>query len=331
MPAPPQDDNAARPASWPRTSGPPRTRYHGDPLLEATLRLQPRDRVLTMLLDEHRTLTTTQIAAVLYDAHATAERRLYRLRQAGWLDRFTAVRAAGHRNIHWVLGPLGAHWAAGQEHRPLPSARTGRDERRTIAASSHLDHHDGARQVFIDRLVHARHHPQSRLARWWSPARAAAAAGQRIHPDGHGVWEQHDPATGRLLQVGFYLEYDTGSETLSVLRNKLEPYRRLRQEGPDYPLLLFLPNPTREANLHRKLNGEAPHLGITLATTTPAAADSHPDHLAGAVWKIAGNGRHRHRLADLPSQHGKASTPYHPGPPTPEQDPLYRLGAALPG
>jgi hypothetical protein len=307
---------------------PRRALHRGDPLLDFTLRLQPRDRVLTMLLEEHRALSTAQIAAVLYEAHATAERRLYRLRRAGWLDRFTAVRTGGRRDIHWVLGPLGAHWAAGEQHRPPPSARAGRDARRAIAASTHLDHHDGAHQVFIDLLVHARHDEHCRLARWWSPARTAAATGQRIHPDGHGVWEQHDPGTGHTLQVGFYLEYDTGTETLGVLRGKLEPYRRLRQDGPDYPLLLVLPSPTREANLHRKLNGEAPHLGITLATTSASTAGAHPDRLAGPVWKVAGNGRTRHRLIDLPSHHGKAGTPYHPGPPTPEQDPLYRLGDA---
>jgi len=90
---------------------------------------------------------------------------------------------------------------------------------------------------------------------------------------------------------------------------------------------MVLPSPRREANLHRTLNGRAAYLQITLATTTPEAVGAHPDHLAGAVWKIAGNSRHRHRLADLPSHHGTASAPYHPGPPTPEQDPLFGLGA----
>lgn len=303
-----------------------RRRLHqGDALLAATLRLQPRDRALTMLLDEHRTLTTTQIAAILYPSYATSRRRLYTLRTADWLDRFTVILPNRRSDTHWVLGPLGAHWAAGEEHRPPPTTKSARDIRRAIASSSHLAHTDGANQFFIDLLTHARHHPGTRLARWFSPARTAAAAGQRIHPDGHGVWEQTDPTTGRTTQVGFYLEYDTGTETLATLKNKLEPYRRLRQDGPNYPLLMWLPNPTREANLHRKLNGDATHLAITLATTTPAAVTAHPEHLTGPVWKIAGNGRPRHRLIDLPSRHGNPHAPYHPGPPTPQQDPLYRL------
>jgi hypothetical protein len=38
-----------------------------------------------------------------------------------------------------------------------------------------------------------------------------------------------------------------------------------------------------------------------------------------------GNGRRRHRLAELPADIG-APGPFHPGPPTIEQDPLYLLG-----
>jgi hypothetical protein len=305
-----------------------RAHHLGDALLDATLRLQQRDLAMTMLLDEHRTLTTAQIAAVLYSSPATAERRLYTLRQAGWLDRFAAVRASGRLDTHWVLGPLGANWAAGQDNRPVPSAKAARDQRHSIAASSQLEHTDGANQVFISLLAHARTHPGTRLARWWSPARTAAGAGQRIHPDGHGVWEHHDPDTARVRQVGFYLEYDTGTETLTRLTNKIDPYQRLHQVGPDYPLLIWLPNPTREANLHRKLNGIAAHLDLTLATTNPTAVSTHT--IAGPVWKIAGNGRPRHRLADLPSRHGHPDSPYHPGPPTPDQDPLYLLGTPPP-
>jgi len=216
------DDDAAGPAPWlpaptparsvthlptptdtastadgpePRRSGPPRTRYRSDPL-DYTLRLQPRDRVLTRLLDEHRTLTTNQITAVPYDSYAMAERRQYRLRRVGWLERFTSVRATGHRDTRWVLGPLGAHWAAGEEHRPPPSARAGRDQGRAIAASTHLEHTDGANGFFIALLAHTRTHPGTGLARWWSPARCAGATGQRVHPDGHGVWEVPDPGTG---------------------------------------------------------------------------------------------------------------------------------------
>jgi hypothetical protein len=291
-------------------------------LLEASAWLGPRDQVLAQLLDEHRTLTTTQITAALFNSRSTATGRLYRLRQAGWLDRFIPLRAHGRLDTHWVLGPLGADWAAHHDRRPPPSVKAARQRREAIAASPQLEHTDGANDVFIALLTHTRTDPGTRLARWWSPARSAEATGQRVHPDGHGVWEQADP--GRPRQVGFWLEYDTGTETLERVKDKSEPYRRLRRDGgPDYPVLIWFPTPTREANFHRKLNGEGAHLQLTLATTSQVLAER--EGIAGAIWKIAGNGRCRHRLADLPSHHGVAAA-YRPGPPVPADDPLYLLG-----
>ena len=59
-------------------------------------------------------------------------------------------------------------------------------------------------------------------------------------------------------------------------------------------------------------------MGIVVATAT------HADHPAGPVWMILGEGHDRHWIADLPSQPGHPG-PYHPGPPTPDQDPLHLL------
>jgi hypothetical protein len=276
-------------------------------------RLQPRDYVLAHLLDQYGTLTTPQIAAVLFDSISTARARLYQLRPAAWLDCFTPARGGGRLPTHWVLGQLGATYTAHHDGRVPPSPRAVRQRAEAIAASAHLQHADGANQFFIDLLARARRHPETRLARWWPPARTAAATGRRIHPDGHGVWE----VDGH--QVGFWLEHDTGTETMGRLIDKLAPYRRLRRDGgPDYPVLFHLPNPTRETNLHRRLNGQTATLGITVATAC------HHDHPACRVWKLAGNGRGRVALIDLPSHPGRPG-PYHPGPPTPSQDPLYLL------
>jgi hypothetical protein len=305
----------------------PGSASHPD-LLEASGRLQPRDQVLAQLLDEHQTLTTTQITTVLFASRTSATNRLYTLRRVGWVDRFIPIRANGRLDTHWVLGPLGAHWAAHHDGRTPPTAKAARQRREAIAASSHLEHTDGTNDVFVRLVAHARTHPETRLARWWSPARSAAACGRRMYPDGHGVWEGPDQ-TGHHSQVGFWLEYDTGTETLERVTAKIEPYRRLRRDGgPDYPLLIWLPTPTRESNLHRRLNGEAAHLGLTVATTTATATDTHPQGITGPIWKVAGNGRKRQHLIELPARAGRAG-PYHPGPPTAVDDPLHllRLGS----
>jgi hypothetical protein len=305
------------PSPRPSTRSTARARVLPD-YLQAVRWLQARDQVLIDLLDEHRTLTTTQISSVLFSAPGTGRHRLYTLRRAGWIDSFTPIRAAGPLETHWVLGPYGVRWAAYEAQRPVPSPKTQREQREAIAASAHLQHDDGARQFFINLLTLARTTPDTRLVRWWSPARSAAALGQRAHPDGHGVWEENGH------QVGFWLEYDTGTEKHAHLQDKIERHRRLHLNGAAaYPLLFWLPNRTREATFHRRLNGQATRLDFTVASATPDAGDN-ADAPAGPIWKIAGNGRRRHRLSDLPADDGPAG-PYRPGPPLPEQNPLWRM------
>ncbi len=302
----------------PHTRTPPRRRNHQD-LLTVVQTLQPRDQVVAALLVEHRALTTAQIAAVLFDSLATAKRRLYRLRQLGWVDRFTPIRPGRPRQTHWVAGLLAARFMAVHHAAPPPTPRAWRDRVEAIAASSHLDHSDGTHEVFIALLTHTRRHRPTRLARWWGPARSAAAVGQRLHPDGHGVWTEHH------RQVGFWLEYDTGTEPLHRLVTKLDPYARLRRDGgPDYPVLFWLPNPTRESHLHHRLRDHARDLGTTVATTHPSLAEQD-DGPAGPIWQLTTDPPGtRRRLIDLPSDPGTPG-PYHPGPPTPDQDPLHLL------
>jgi hypothetical protein len=165
--------------------------------------------------------------------------------------------------------------------------------------------------------------PGTRLARWWSTTRTAAAFANRIHPDGHGVWA----ADGR--SIGFYLEYDRGTMDHRRLAAKLEPYRRLHADGgPDYPILFSLPSRTRERHFHRHLAEAAVpdhRLADTLASLTIAtcARDRiNGQHgVAGTIWRLVGNGGHRLTLSSLPGHHGDPS-PLNPGPPNLNQDPL---------
>ena len=77
-----------------------------------------------------------------------------------------------------------------------------------------------------------------------------------------------------MRQVGFWVEYDTGTEPLHRLVAKIDPYQRYRQiGGADYPVLFVLPNPTRETNLHRLMEHDHDHgsLSATASTTTPVS------------------------------------------------------------
>lgn len=302
----------------------PRTRPVGvsrrgrphDSLREISWRLEPRDYVLAHLLHEHRYLTTAQITAILFSSERTCRNRLNVLRKLGFIDWFMPVRPGrGRLPVHWVPGPLAARYVALHHGERPPTPKAVREAQDALVSGGHLDHTDGTNQFFVDLIAHSRTHPDGRLTRWWPGRRIATAVDHNIRPDGHGVWAEAD------RQVAFFLEYDTGTEAHRVLAAKLPAYRKAAASGaPVWPVLFWLPTTARETNFHRRLNGAA--RGLVVAT---AARDTAAEHgPAGTVWKLAGNGRRRLRLADLPCRIGQPGA-YHPGPPTPEQDPLQLL------
>ncbi|MEU7874285.1 replication-relaxation family protein [Dactylosporangium sp. NPDC049140] len=317
----------ARPAATPRRST-TRQSTLSDDLLAVSWRLEPRDYVLAHLLDQHRFLTTDQIAAVLYRSPRTCRNRLNVLRQIGFVDWFMPVHpSTGRLPVHWVPGRLSARYVALYHGRPAPSSRALRETRDRYPSAAtrvgHLAHADGVNQFFIDLLAYSRHHPTARLTRWWSAGRTYAKVDHNTRPDAHGVWTEDGH------EVAFFLEHDTGSESHPARAEKLTGYRTLQDKGPTWPVLFWLPSTTIEANLHRHLTGLAGGtLGVRIAT---AARDHAAEHggPAGPVWRVVGNGRRRLRLAELPGRPGPEG-PFHPGPPEPDEDPLYLLRGDTP-
>ncbi|SRR6266540_1550912 len=304
----------SRPASTPRRSFTP------DDFLAISWRLEPRDYVLAHLLAQHRFLTTDQITAILYTSPRTCRNRLNVLRQIGFIDWFMPVHpVAGRLPVHWVPGRLSARYVALYNGQPAPSSRAIRDERDASPSAAtrigHLAHTDGVHQFFIDLLAHSRHHPQTRLTRWWSAGRTFAKVDHNTRPDGHGVWRDGD------REVAFFLEHDTGTMSHPARAAKLLGYRTLQDKGAAWPVLFWLPSTTVETNLHQHLAGGS--RGVTVATAARVHAADHGGP-AGPVWKVVGNGRRRLRLADLPGPVGPGSA-YHPGPPQPDEDPLFLL------
>lgn len=308
----------SRSAATPRRSTTPHN------LLAISWRLEPRDYVLAHLLDQHRFLTTDQIAATLYSSPRTCRNRLNVLRQIGFIDWFMPVHpSAGRLPVHWIPGQLSATYVALYHGKPVPSGRALRDARDAYPSEAtrlgHLAHSDGVHQFFIDLLIHSRQHPQTRLTRWWSAGRTYATVDHNTRPDGHGVWRDGQ------AEVAFFLEHDTGTMSHPARAAKLAGYRTLWDKGPQWPVLFWLPSSTIETNLHQHLTNHAAGgtRGVLVAT---AARDHATDHggPAGPVWKVVGNGRRRLRLADLPGPLGVGGA-YHPGPPQPDEDPLYLL------
>ncbi|MEU4428865.1 replication-relaxation family protein [Actinoplanes sp. NPDC024001] len=297
-------------------------------LLAASWRLQPRDYVIAHLLAEHRFLTTEQIAAILFRSPRTCRNRLDVLRRIGFIDWFMPVHPVhGRLPVHWVPGPLSARYVALYHGQKLPSSRAVRDERDAHPAAAtrlgHLVHADGVNQFFIDLLTYARARPGARLARWWSARTTFAKVNHNTRPDGHGVWVDGD------RQVAFFLEHDTGTETHAVRAGKLPGYRTLRDKGGlAWPVLFWLPTTRVEQHLHDYLAAQPGSTDAVIVATGARDYATGCGGPAGPVWHLVGYGPRRWRLAELPGPVGAGGQAYHPGPPAPEEDPLYLLGDA---
>ena len=287
-----------------------------DSLLRIANRLQPRDYTIGHLLSEHRYLTTDQISSILFSSTRTCRNRLDALRRIGFINCFTPLlRDLTRLPVHWVPGPLSARYVALSRDERAPSVKAVKENQDSRVSGGHVVHNDGANQFGVDLLVYARTHPQARLTRWWGSTNISSEINHNARPDGHGVWAEQNRA------VAYFLEHDTGTEPLGVLARKVAAYRTVRGGGgPAWPVLFWLPTTARESNLHKRLDGSA--RGMLVATAARDAAAEHGP--AGPVWRLVGNGRRRLRLSELPCRMGESDT-YHPGPPTPEQDPLYLL------
>jgi hypothetical protein len=162
----------------------------------------------------------------------------------------------------------------------------------------------------------------SGLTHWWSERRCAeffwnyhGGRETRLRPDGYGCWE----AQGRVVR--FFLEHDTGTESLTKVTGKIADYSAFPTDR--FGILLFWLHSTRReiavrAALRRALAGSDP--GVVIAT---AARDhGHADGPAAPVWGLwtprgGESVARQYRLAELPErgphvEHGapSADQPY---------------------
>lgn len=120
----------------------------------------------------------------------------------------------------------------------------------------------------------------------------------RIRPDGYGIWTEH----GR--RVPFYFEYDTGSEPLATLIDKIDRYHQLwTGKQRRSPALFHLPSARRELNLHQRLGGEYKPGVLPIATCPADLLATTGLSPAQQVWWIYGVEGGRRRLVQLPGAH----------------------------
>src|SRR5882672_1287688 len=99
--------------------------------------------------------------------------------------------------------------------------------------------------------------------------------------------------------MGWFLEFDTGTEPLARLVDKVNGYTAfVRAGGPAFPILFWLHSAAREHHLHQRLS--AIHTAVPIATAArDHATQANP---ALAVWTLHGDSGPPRALADLPGQ-----------------------------
>ncbi|MBE1533252.1 replication-relaxation family protein [Actinomadura algeriensis] len=280
-------NTAKRTSNRLRTPQPRAAKLTADTIAELAYRLTARDRDLLALVWEHRVLTTGQLTAVFFPSPERARQRLNRLHTFQALQRFRPWTPVGSMPWHWVLGRTGAHVLAIGQGQTLTEFGYRPDTALAFSVSARLGHQVGVNDFFTRLHAHARARSDGTvLAEWWSERRCAAQWGDLARPDAFGRWIQprtaHDEAPRTL---DFFLEHDTGTETLARVTRKLGGYADLAEAtGTTTPVLFWLPSATREANLRRLLG--TPEVPVATAVQSPATDLDGP---VGRVWLPVGH------------------------------------------
>jgi len=128
-------------------------------LLGVVGRLTERDRLLCRLLDDHRVLTTAQVAEVGFSGERRARMRLSELYALDILDLFRPKAWGRPSPFHWVLGPLGAAFVAVEAGLDVADLSWRRSLVHELAASQRLAHLVGLNGFFYCLFGSARTRP----------------------------------------------------------------------------------------------------------------------------------------------------------------------------
>jgi hypothetical protein len=288
-----------------------------DPVLRVQSQLTSRDRILLGWLYDHGVLTTFQLAHALFPSLDFCQRRMRTLYRLRLVARFRPQRAdGGSYPYHWVIDQLGAEVVAAARNERPPRRDHARVERRRWASTRTLDHRLGVNQFFTDLAGHARTHPGAHLDLWLPEAACQnmktfyrpgdsplmLVHQPRVRPDGYGRWAD----AGRTGQ--FFLEYDTGTEQLSTLVDKISGYHELFDAlGRTWPVLFWLHSAVRERNLRTWLADQP--AAVLAATGSRDHAEAEALSPADAVWLSAADGHRRVALSALDDLHRTSSRP----------------------
>jgi hypothetical protein len=238
-----------------------------DGLYYHAFRTTARDRWLLAMLHEHQVLTTEQITTLAFGIARTARARLTKLTGLALIERTRANPAAsGASHYRYTLAPAGAALLAAERDIDLKALRYDRAKARRAALRPDLPHTIGCNTLMI-RLATAsrRSAAAGQLVTWLGALTCLRRWGDQIRPDAYG----HHTRPGHGAGCGFFLEYDTGSESLTQLAAKVHGYTRFaRNHTGHHPILIHTSTPAREAHLHALLTENHGISPVPIATAT---------------------------------------------------------------
>ncbi|WP_216211122.1 replication-relaxation family protein [Amycolatopsis aidingensis] len=233
-------------------------------------RLTHRDRWILALLFEHRVLTSQQLQDAAFPSGRSARQRLRDLYLWRAVSRFQPFQQVGRAPMHYILGPAGAGVLAAEYGLDVKHLGYRHDRAMSIAHNQRLAHTIGVGDFFTSLIARARHQPadstrepSEALTTWWSEARCARHFGDVVIPDAYGRWR------AASSELEFFLEYDTGTESLTKVARKLTAYAQLAEAtGIATPVLIWMPTTRREAGARAAL--ARIHAALDHPNTVPA-------------------------------------------------------------
>ncbi|MEU4574628.1 replication-relaxation family protein [Nonomuraea sp. NPDC023979] len=264
-------------------------RFDAAAIADAVACLTPRDYEILQHLLHHRVLTTHQLQRLFFTTPQPTRRRLGILRNLGMITPYRPWSPTGSYPHHWVLGRAGAELLALRDQTTIKDLGYHPDRSMSVAVSSVRSHQVGVNDFFVNLAHLARHRPDTHLRAWLSEKQCAKIWGDLARPDAYGCWAENGH------QIDFFLEHDTGSMTLAKVTGKLASYSDLADTTRIVtPVLFWLPNRTREANLRKLIITT----DLPIATAVQTELDDGP---AGPCWLpvTAHSDHERMRLADL--------------------------------
>lgn len=226
----------------------------GEQIIAVHRHLTDRDLNLIDALGQHQVLLLPQITRMFFPSETRARTRLTVLRGLGVVTRFRRSVRPGSQAWRYTLGHVGATIYAHSRGEKPPRVPDTTTRFGKLTARRDMEHLLGVNEVLSYLYEYARHTEGAELDECLGEPDSVALTYGFARPDASWVWRENG------LSRRFFLEYDTGTESLVRVVRKLRLYDTpLDHEGV---VAFVFPNVTREANFHLRVSRGEEQLAV---------------------------------------------------------------------